>query len=151
MAEAQTLTRIKEDMKNAMRAKQADRLSAIRMLIAALQNKGIDLRRDLTEDEIIDVLSSEAKKRRDSIEQYTTGNRPELAAKEQAELEIIAEYLPKPLTEEEVVAMVEAQIVKSGAATKKDMGKVMGPVIAQTKGRFDGARIKDIVLSQLAD
>ncbi|MEZ4460739.1 MAG: GatB/YqeY domain-containing protein [bacterium] len=151
MAEAQTFIQMKEDMKTAMKAKAAERLSAIRMLIAALKNKQIDLRRDLTEEEIIDVLSTEAKKRRDSIEQYTAGNRPELAAKEEAELEVIAEYLPKPLTEEEVIALVEAQIAKSGAANKKDMGKVMGPVVAQTKGRFDGGRIKDLVLSRLAD
>ncbi len=150
MAEAPTFIRMKEDMKDAMRAKDAPRLGSIRMLISALKNLAIELRRDVTEEEILDVMATEAKKRRESIELYTTGARPDLVAIEEADLVVIAAYLPEPLSEAEVVAMIEARIAETGASTKKDIGKVMGPIVAETKGRFDGSQIKDLVMARLA-
>lgn len=149
MAEAQTFVQMKEDMKDAMRAKDAERLGTIRMLISAIKNKAIDLRRDLTEEEIVDVLSTESKKRREAIEQYTNGGRDDLAAKEEAELVVIGNYLPAPLTDEEVVALIVAAMDATGASAKKDIGKVMGIVVPQTKGRFDGGRVKDLVMARL--
>lgn len=150
MSEAQTFIRMKEDMKDAMRAKEAEKLGTIRMLISSLKNKAIDLRRELTEEEIVDVLSTESKKRREAIEMYRNGGREDLAEKEEAELVVIGNYLPTPLTEDEVLAMIDAAMAATGASTKKDMGKVMGVMVPQTKGRFDGSKIKDLVMSKLA-
>lgn len=147
--EAQTWTQLNEDMKNAMRAREADKLMTIRMLISVLKNKKIELRRDLTEEEIVDSLATEVKKRRDAIELYTKGDRPELAAKEEAEIVIIQAYLPTQLTDEEVAAMVDEAIATTGAESKKDMGKVMGVVVPQTKGRYDGSKIKNLVMAKL--
>ncbi len=149
MAEAPTFIRMKEDMKDAMRAKDADRLGSIRMLISALKNKAIDLRRDVTEEEILEIMATEAKKRRESIDLYTTGERPDLVAKEEADLVVIAAYLPEPLSEAEVVKMIEEIIAETGASTKKDIGKVMGKIVSLTKGRFDGGQIKDLVMARL--
>lgn len=149
MAEAPTFIRMKEDMKDAMRAKDADRLGSIRMLISALKNKAIDLRRDVTEEEILEIMATEAKKRRESIDLYTTGERPDLVAKEEADLVVIAAYLPEPLSEAEVVKMIVDIIAETGASTKKDIGKVMGKIVSLTKGRFDGGQIKDLVMARL--
>lgn len=149
MAEAQTFTKMQADMKDAMRAKDADRLSAIRMLVSSLKNKQIDLRRDLTEEEITAVLATEAKKRREAAESFRAGDRVELAEKEEAELRVIEEYLPKQLTEAEVGAIVDELIASTGAAQKSDMGKVMGPLMGRIKGQFDGGRAKEIVMSKL--
>jgi uncharacterized protein YqeY len=149
MAEAPTFIRMKEDMKDAMRAKEADRLGSIRMLISALKNKAIELRRDVTEEEILEIMATEAKKRRESIDLYTTGERPDLVAKEEADLVVIAAYLPEPLSEAEVVKMIEEIIAETGASTKKDIGKVMGKIVSLTKGRFDGGQIKDLVMARL--
>lgn len=149
MAEAQTFTRLQTDMKEAMKARDAERLSTIRMLISSLKNKQIDLRRDLTEDEIVTVLATEAKKRREAADSFRSGNRDELADKEEAELVVIEGYLPKQLTEDEVGAIVDELIASTGAQQKSDMGKVMGPLMGRIKGQFDGGRAKDIVMSKL--
>lgn len=147
--EAQTWVRLHDDMKDAMRAREADKLGTIRMLISTLKNKRIELRQDLTEEEIVDVLSTEVKKRREAAEMYRKGDRADLADKEESEIVIIQNYLPAQLSEADVAAIVEAVIAETGASSKKDMGKVMGPVVAQTKGRFDGSKIKDIVMAKL--
>ena len=147
--EAQTWVRLHSDMKDAMRARAVEKLSTIRMVIATLQNKKIELRREVTEEEIMDVLSTEVKKHQNTSELYRKGNRPDLADKEDSEIVMIQEYLPEQLTEADVAAIVEAVIAETGAASKKDMGKVMGAVVAQTKGRFDGSKIKDIVMAKL--
>ena len=149
MAEAATFVTMQEDMKDAMRAKDSERLGAIRLLISSLKNKKIDLRRDLTEEDILEVLSTEAKKRREAAQAYRDGARQELADKEEFELTVIARYLPQPLSQDEVVALIVEAIASTGAASRKDMGKVMGVVMPQTKGRFDGAKIKDLVMAQL--
>ena len=147
--EAETLARLKTDMKDAMRAKEADRLNTIRMLLAALKNKQIDVQRDLTEDDIVGVLSTEAKKRREAADSFRQGNRLELAEKEDAELEVIEGYLPQQLSEEEVAAIVDELIAETGASSKRDMGKIMGPLMGRIKGQFDGGRAKDIVMAKL--
>ena len=119
------------------------------MLISSLDNARIELQRDLTEEDILEVLATEAKKRRESSQAYREGNRAELADKEDAELEVINEYLPEQLSDEEVGQLVEQTIAEVGASSKRDMGKVMGQVIPQVKGRFDGNRVKEIVLAKL--
>lgn len=150
MAEAETFTQLKSDMKDAMRAKDKERLTTVRMLISSLKNMAIDLKRDLTEDDILDVLSTEAKRRREAAEQYREGDRDELAEKEEAELAVIEEYLPKALTDDEVGEMIDAIIEKVGATSRADMGKVMGAIMPQVKGRFDGSRVKDLVMDKLS-
>lgn len=144
-----TMTLLNTHMKEAMRAKQAERLGALRFLISNLKNKQIELRRELTQEEIVSALSTEVKKRREAAAAYREGGRLELAEKEEFELALIQEYLPKQLEEEEVIAMIVAAIEETGATTKRDMGRVMGRVISQTKGRFDGSKIKNLVLARL--
>lgn len=149
MAEAQTFTQIKSDMKTAMKARDAERLGAIRLLISALNNQQIEVQRDLTEDDILGVLATEAKKRRESADSFREHDRIELAEKEEAELAVIEAYLPKQLTDDEVGAIIDELIASSGAAGPSDMGRVMGPLMGRIKGRFDGARAKDLVLAKL--
>lgn len=149
MSLAPTHAKMKEDMKTAMKAREKDRLQTIRMLLSSLKNAEIELQRELTEEDILDVLSTEAKKRRESAKAYRDGDRLELAEQEEAELVVIADYLPEPLSDEEVGAIVEEVMAEVGASSKRDMGKVMGPVMARVKGRFDGSRVKDIVLAKL--
>lgn len=149
MAEAETYVQMQSDMKDAMRARDAERRDTLRMLISVLKNKKIEVQRDLTEEDILSVLSTEAKKRRESAQAYHDGDRPELAAKEEAELVIIEEYLPQQLTDDEALEIVKQAIADTGAASKRDMGKVMGKVMPQFKGRYDGSKVKDLVLANL--
>lgn len=149
MAESTVFTQLKTDMKIAMKARESERLGTIRLLISALKNKQIDGGGDdLTEEQVISVLSSEAKKRRDAITAYR-GTRDELADQEERELAWIQGYLPAQLEEAEVTAMVVEVIAAVGAESKKDMGKVMKEMVPKTKGRFDGKKLKDIVMAKL--
>ncbi|RMG11805.1 MAG: GatB/YqeY domain-containing protein [Deltaproteobacteria bacterium] len=146
---ATLLDKMTDDMKAAMKARDTARVQAIRMLVSAVKNKRIELGRELTDEDIIGVLSSEAKRRREAAEQYEAGGRPELAEKERAELAVIQSYLPQPLSEEEVGQIVDEAIAATGASSPSDMGKVMGQVMPRVKGRFDGSRVKDLVLARL--
>lgn len=150
MAEAETFAKMQSDMKVAMKARDSQRLEAIRLIISSVKNRAIDLQRDLTEEEILAVLSTEAKKRREASQAYRDGDRNELADKEDAELAVIQDYLPEQLSEDDVAALVDEAIAATGAATKADMGKVMGKIMGKIKGRFDGAKAKDIVMGKLA-
>ena len=114
MAEAPTYLKLKDDMKTAMKAREKDRLQTIRMLISSLNNAKIELQRDLTEEDIVSVFSTEAKKRRESAKAYRDGDRPELADKEDAELEVITEYLPEQLTDEELVQFARQEDFAAG-------------------------------------
>lgn len=149
MAEAQTYTQIKADLKTAMKARDAETKDTLRMLLSSFKNKTIELGRDLTEEDILGVLSTEAKRRREAAQAYREGDRAELADKEESELAILEKYLPKQLTDDEVGELVDAVIAEVGAESRRDMGKVMGKVMPQVKGRFDGSRVKDIVLAKL--
>lgn len=149
MADAQTFQTLQADMKTAMRAKDRERLGTLRMIISTLKNKRIELQKDLTEDDILSVLSTETKKRREAADAYRKGGRDDLAQIEEAELVVIADYLPSQMSDEEVSTLIDGIIAETGAQTKRDMGKVMGKMMPQIKGRFDGARAKDIVMSKL--
>ncbi len=143
--------RVQKDMVDAMRAKQELRLSTLRMMKAALQNKRIEKRADLDEKEELQVLSTMIKQRKDSIEQFEKGNRPELAQKEAQEIAIIEGYMPKAVGEEEIVATVRAVIAEMGSPTMKDMGAVMKSVMAKFGGaRVDGKAVSEAVKKQLA-
>ena len=135
---------IQKDIVASMKAKQELRLSTLRMAKSALKNKEIDKRAPLDEKEEIAVLSTLIKQRKDSIEQFTKGNRPELAQKEADEIVIIEGYMPKAIGEEEIVATVKAVIAEMGSPTMKDMGTVMKTAMA----RFGGARVDGKVVSE---
>ncbi|GAA2083555.1 GatB/YqeY domain-containing protein [Aeromicrobium tamlense] len=145
--------RLRDDLNTALKSRDALRTSVIRMALAAITNAEVAGKeaRELTDDDVLTVLSSEAKKRRESATAFDEGNRPELAEKERAEAAILADYLPEPLSDEEIAAIVSDVIDRTGAAGEgmKAMGKVMGAVSAQTKGRADGGDVAAEVRRQL--
>lgn len=138
--------RITEDMKAAMRAGEKERLGTIRLLQAAIKQREVDERITLDDAQVLAVLEKMVKQRRESIAQFELGDRADLAAKEKSEIELLTTYLPAQLAEAEVDALIKAAIASTGAASIKDMGKVMGVVKAQAAGRADmgavSARIK---------
>ena len=139
-------TRILEDVKTAMKAKDADRLGTLRLVTAAFKQKEVDERISLDDAGVLAILEKMLKQRKESIALYQQGGREDLASKEQAEIDVIAAYLPKQLSDSEVDAIVTAAIASSGAAGIKDMGKVMALVKPQLAGKADmsavSARIK---------
>lgn len=139
-----------DTMKAAMKAKDSLRLTTVRMVLAAIKNREIDQRAELGDDDIIAVLSSLVKQRKESVALYREGDRAELAEKEEAELAILQEFLPSPLSEEEISALIEQAVTETGAAGPRDMGKVMKIVSAQTRGRADGKQVSDMVKSRLS-
>jgi uncharacterized protein len=142
--------RVQKDMVDALRKKEELRLSTLRMMKAALQNKQIEKRGKLEEKEELQVFSTMIKQRKDSIEQFEKGNRPELARKEAEEIAIIEAYMPKALGEEEIVAAVRATIAEMGTPTMKDMGAVMKNVMAKFAGaRVDGKLVSETVKKEL--
>jgi uncharacterized protein len=143
--------RVQKDMVDAMRAKEELRLSTLRMMKAALQMKRIDKRADLDEKEELQVFSTMIKQRKDSIEQFEKGGRPELAQKEAQEIVIIEAYMPKAAGQEEIDATVLAVITEMGSPTMKDMGTVMKNVMAKFgSARVDGKVVSEAVKKQLA-
>ena len=142
--------RVQKDLIDAMRNKQELRLSTLRMVKAALKNKEIDKRAVLDEKEEVQVFSTLIKQRKDSIEAFEKGNRPELAKKEAEEIAIIEAYMPKAMGEDEVVAAVKATIAEMGSPTMKDMGTVMKNVMAKFAGaRVDGKLVSETVKKEL--
>ncbi len=142
---------IQKDIVESMKAKQELRLSTLRMAKSALKNKEIDKRAPLDEKEEIAVLSTLIKQRKDSIEQFTKGNRPELAQKEADEIVIIEGYMPKAIGEAEIVTTVKAVIAEMGSPTMKDMGTVMKTAMARFAGaRVDGKLVSETVKKELS-
>ena len=138
--------RITEDMKNAMRSGEKDRLGLIRMLQAGIKQREVDERIELDDTQVLAVIDKMIKQRKDSVEQFRAGGRDDLAAKEAAEIGWLTGYLTAQLTDAEVDALIQDAIAATGAATMKDMGKVMGVVKPRAQGRTDmgalSARIK---------
>ena len=148
-----TATRIPEDIKNAMRAKDTTALNALRALKSALTNAAIEkggLGTLLEEPEVLAVLRKQIKQRVDSCEQFEKADRPELAATEKTDIEILSRYLPTALPEEELVAMIEQAVVETGATGKADMGKVMKRSQELAEGRADGKLLSAAVMKRLA-
>ncbi|MDQ7052097.1 MAG: GatB/YqeY domain-containing protein [candidate division KSB1 bacterium] len=143
------LERLTEDMKAAMKGGDRDRLGTIRQLRAQLNNARIELGRDLTDDDAIAVLTNAAKKRKEAIEMYEKAGREDLVAKEKAELAVIQEYLPQQLSRQELEGIVDAVIKEVNATTMKDLGRVMGKVMQQVRGRADGKEVQGLVRSKL--
>ena len=136
---------IRNDLTAAMKAQEKERLSTLRMLQSAIKNEQINLGHELSDEEAMSVIRKAVKQRQDSIEQYTKGNRPELAEKERAEMELLKTYLPPELSEEEIQNGVVDIIKALGATSKKDMGRVMKEATTQYKGRVDGRKLQEIV------
>jgi hypothetical protein len=143
-------SKITEDMKAAMKAKEAQRLSAIRLLLAAIKQREVDERKDLTESEIAVVIEKMIKQRRDSISQFQAANRQDLVDVETFELNLLSGYLPNQLTDAEVAAEVSAAVVQTGANGVPDMGKVMGVLKSKLAGRADLAKVSAMVKAKLA-
>ncbi len=141
---------ITEDMKNAMRNKDKAVLSALRMLKSALKDKQIELQHELSDAEVQAVLGKLVKQRKDAAKQYREADRDDLAAGELAEVDIYAAYLPEQLSDAEVAAILEKVLSDTGAASMKDMGRVMGAMTAQTKGRADMGKVSALVKARLA-
>jgi uncharacterized protein YqeY len=129
--------KIGDDLKMAMKAGDKQRVATLRLINAAIQSAEIEAKKALDDAGILAVMTKMVKQRRDSIEQYTNGGRPDLAEGEQAEIAVIEAYLPKQMDENEVKAAVEAAITETGAASAKDMGKVMGMLKAKYAGKMD--------------
>ncbi|MBC7962460.1 MAG: GatB/YqeY domain-containing protein [Steroidobacteraceae bacterium] len=137
-------------MKAAMKARDDLRLSAVRMVRSAIQNREIDQRKELDDQGVIDVVSTLVKQRRESIRMYQEGNRPELAEKEEAELNILLGFLPTQMSLDEIEELVSRIINEIDAKGAKDMGRVMKAVTPLTAGKADGRAVSDIVRSRLA-
>jgi len=142
--------RIESAMRDGMRARDERRTQTLRMAMSAAHNRQIELGRALTDEDYVDVLGKQLKQRRESVEAFRAGGREAMAANEEAEAAILAEFLPEPLTEAELEGVVRTAIAETGAASPADLGRVMGRVVPQTRGRADGKALSDLVQRLLA-
>lgn len=143
--------RLESAMRDSMRARDERRTQTLRMAMAAAQNQRIALRRDLTDEEVVDVLTRQVKQRRESIAMYRDAGHEDRAASEEAEATILAEFLPQQLGDAEIERLARAAIAETGASTPGDMGRVMGRLSPQTRGRADGRAVSDVVRRLLAE
>ncbi|MBG9590306.1 GatB/YqeY domain-containing protein [Cytobacillus firmus] len=144
------LERLNEDMKQAMRNKEKERLTVIRMIKASLQNEAIKLGEDLNEEQELTVLSREVKQRKDSLHEFEKAGREDLVEKIRTELQYVELYMPKQLSEDEVSKIVAETIAETGASSKADMGKVMAAIMPKVKGKADGSLINKLVQQHLS-
>lgn len=147
---SEILNNIKAAMKDAMRAKEKERLATIRLIQAEFKRVEVDERIELDDDRVIAILDKMIKQRRDSVRQYQDAGREELAAIELAEIDVIQTFLPTPLTEAEISAMIDAAIAETGAETMRDMGKVVGMLKGPMQGRADMAVVSKLVKDRLS-
>jgi uncharacterized protein YqeY len=140
---------ITEDMKAAMRAKDAPRLAAIRLLQAAIKQREVDERIELADDQVVAVIEKMLKQRRESIVQYEGAGRQDLADAEKFEVSVLQNYMPQPLSEQEIEALVAEAVSTSGAASIKDMGKVVGLLKPKMAGRADMGKVSALVKARL--
>lgn len=145
------LERLTEDMKQAMKSKEKEKLAVIRMVKSSLQNEAIKLGKEtLNEEEELTVLNRELKQRKDSLQEFENANRQDLADKTKFEIEILMNYMPEQLSEEELTKIVQETIQEVNATSKADIGKVMGAIMPKVKGKTDGAVVNKIVQQQLS-
>ena len=140
---------IQEDVKAAMRARDQKRLTALRLITAAIKQVEVDQRIEMDDTAVLAVLDKMVKQRRDSLEQYTTAGRDDLAAQEQFELELISAYLPEALSEEKLAALIKQAVADTGASSIRDMGAVMNKLRPQVQGRADMKAVSNAVKQQL--
>lgn len=144
------LERLNDDMKQAMKNKEKEKLSVIRMVKASLQNEAIKLGRELTEEDELTIISRELKQRKDSLHEFEQAGRQDLVDKIQNELAVLEIYMPKQLTEEELTEIVKEAIAEVQASSKADMGKVMSAIMPKVKGKADGSLVNKLVLQNLS-
>jgi uncharacterized protein YqeY len=137
--------RLKTDLVTAMKARDELKVSTLRLVVSSIKNREIDERKEIDDEGVLAVLTTAAKQRRDSIDQFEKGGRQDLADKEKAELVIIQEYLPQQLSKDEVAAFIKEAITETGAAGAKDMGKVMKALMPKLKGKADGKLVNELV------
>ena len=142
--------RLQEDLTAAMRSGDSLRRDTLRMAQSAAYSLEKRNQRPLTEDELVGVLAREVKTRRESVEAFRAGHREDLASKEEAEIGILSEFLPQPLSEDELRDLVSSAIAETGASSARDMGRVMGVLSPRTRGRADGRRVSELVAQALA-
>jgi uncharacterized protein len=140
-----TLEQFSKELLVAMKSKDPVRVSTLRMLVSAIRYKEVEKKKTLAEGEVLEVIQTEAKRRKESIEEYTKAGRADLASKEEAELNVLKVYLPQPLSDAELKALVQSAIQSSGAKTPQEMGKVMSVIMPQIKGRADGKQAQQLV------
>ncbi|MHB8469267.1 MAG: GatB/YqeY domain-containing protein [Gaiellaceae bacterium] len=144
------ITEIEGEIKEAMKARDAERRDALRLIVNSLKNSEKELQRPLSEDEELQVLQRERKRRIEAAEAFRSGGREEQAAAEERELEILEEFMPSPLSEEEIEEIVDDAIAEVGATSMADLGRVMADVMPQIAGRADGSVVSQIVREKLA-
>ena len=149
MPDSPLKAQINEAMKAAMRAKEKERLGTIRLILAEIKKVEVDERIDPDDVRVTSILDKMVKQRRDSIKQFTDAGRDELAAKEQTEIEVIQEFLPQPLSEEEIASLIEEAIASTGATSMQDMGKVMGLLKPQMAGKADMGKVSGLIKQRL--
>jgi uncharacterized protein YqeY len=144
------IAEIEDELKDAMRARDAERRDALRLILNALKNSQKELQRPLSEEEELQVLQRERKRRVEAAEAYRAGGREEQAASEERELEILEEFMPEPLSDDEIDEIVDDVIAEVGATSMADLGRVMADVMPQIAGRADGSVVSQIVREKLA-
>lgn len=142
--------RLDEELKAAMRSSDAMRRDSLRMVLAAVQKAEKEGKHELADDEMLGILTRELKVRRESVDTFRAGGREDLVAKEEAAIAVVSEFMPQPLSETELKALVEQAIAETGAASPRDMGKVMGWISPKTRGRADGKVVSQLVTQLLA-
>ena len=150
MADSSLKQRIVEDMKSAMRAKDRERLSTVRLILAAIKQQEVDTREDVSDDEVLLLLDKMSKQRRDSIRQYDAAGRDDLATIERQELVLIQTYLPTQLTDDEIDTLLTEAISETAASSMKDMGKVMALIKSKAQGRADMGKLSGLIKAKLS-
>jgi uncharacterized protein YqeY len=145
-----TLEQVSKELLDAMKKRDTVRTSTLRMLVSAIRYKEVEKKKTLAEGDVLEVIQSEAKRRKESIDEYTKAGRADLASKEEAELNVLKVYLPQPLSETELKALVQSAVASAGAKGPQDMGKVMSIIMPQIKGRADGKQAQQLVKDALA-
>ncbi|WP_299019380.1 GatB/YqeY domain-containing protein [uncultured Photobacterium sp.] len=144
------IERLKDEQKAAMKAKDKPRLGAIRLVMAAIKQREVDEKITLSEDDVLAVLTKMVKQRRDSVAQYEAAGRQDLADVELAEISVLEEFMPQPLSDDEVAALLDEAIAATGAASMQDMGKLMGVLKPQVQGRADMGKVSQLVKAKLS-
>ncbi|MDV5171038.1 GatB/YqeY domain-containing protein [Photobacterium rosenbergii] len=143
------IERLKDEQKAAMKAKDKPRLGTIRLVMAAIKQREVDEKITLSEDDVLAVLTKMVKQRRDSVAQFEAAGRQDLADAELAEITVLEEFMPQPLTDDEVAALLDEAIAATGAASMQDMGKLMGVLKPQVQGRADMGKVSQLVKAKL--
>ena len=142
--------RLDEELKAAMRSSDAVRRDSLRMVLAAVQKAEKEGKHELADDEMVGILTRELKVRRESVDTFRAGGREDLVTKEEAAIAVVSEFMPQPLSQTELKALVEQAIAETGAASPRDIGKVMGWISPKTRGRADGKAVSQLVTQLLA-